>query len=67
MNDGWVGFMTQHLDRITQNASEEGPPGVIVVAYGAHKKDMILEVVRLGYVNHLIVDRSLADELKEDC
>lgn len=61
----WLGARRQTYiavaNRAAQRADQQG--GVIVVAAGAEKADPVMEVARRGWVNHLLVDTSLANAL----
>ncbi|HRT07775.1 MAG TPA: hypothetical protein P5233_05230 [Candidatus Paceibacterota bacterium] len=63
LNAGWTGLNDTHLARVARAAKPNGAPGVIVLAAGAAKADMILEIVRLGLVNELLIDATLAAAL----
>jgi DNA-binding transcriptional regulator LsrR (DeoR family) len=65
LNAGWTGIKSTHLQRIARQAASNGPAGVIVVASGAAKAPMIKEIITRGYVNELIIDQSLCDELRQ--
>lgn len=65
MNERWTGIDRGHLQRCAERANKKSRPGVIVVASGKAKAEMVREVVSRGLVNELIINRSLADGLME--
>ncbi|HEY6137685.1 MAG TPA: hypothetical protein VI670_07975 [Thermoanaerobaculia bacterium] len=60
----WTGITVDHYKRIAADAVRNGRPGVIVAAIGSSKAEIVLEVVRLGLVNELIIDHALAERLE---
>jgi DNA-binding transcriptional regulator LsrR (DeoR family) len=65
MNDRWTGIQEHHLQRCAREASKNGRPGVVIVALGQKRCDMVRRCVELGLVNELIIDQELAQGLKE--
>jgi len=63
MAGAWTGLTLQQCQRIARQAAHSERPGVIVVAIGASKKEIVLEVVQRGLVNELIIDHDLARAL----
>ena len=71
LNRGWTGIRQGDLTRISASAREEGPPGVILISLGdpaspatsAAKAEIIREVIRLGYVNHVVCSKAIASHL----
>lgn len=62
----WTGIRIEQLRRISAEAMTNGRPGVILVAIGANKADIVQAVVcREKLVNHLIIDETLAARLQE--
>jgi DNA-binding transcriptional regulator LsrR (DeoR family) len=62
----WTGLQPTHLRELAlraANAKSERTPGVICIAAGASKAACCIEALRLGYVNHLIVDKELGEKL----
>ena len=59
----WTGVTLAHLLRIARQADRTGRPGVILVALGSDRAEIVAEAVRRGLVNELIVDRQLANAL----
>jgi DNA-binding transcriptional regulator LsrR (DeoR family) len=62
----WTGVKISQL-RDCALRSQTGGPGVIVLAIGANKAQVVFEAVRRGLVQHLFTDQDLADELEEHC
>ena len=66
----WTGLQADHLRLCAQRASRgpNSPAGVIVVGRGRERVACVIEAVRRGLINHLIVDeelgRALIDRLK---
>ncbi len=63
LNKGWVGLTIDHLRSCASKADSGKAPGVIVVAYGAAKAEMVSEVIKLGLGSEFIVDEGLAEKL----
>ena len=62
--ESWSGIcITPHLLSIATNAISTGKPGVVVVAIGKNKANILLEVLKMGLINELIIDHDLADAL----
>jgi len=59
----WTGIKKWHMKKCARRAVISGTTGVILVAIGAHKASSVLESVKRGLVNELVIDRALADEL----
>lgn len=71
LNSRLTTLNAQHLSACANRANDSiskdsrtGNSGVICMAFGAHKKEAVLQSVRQGYVNQLIIDDVLADALK---
>jgi hypothetical protein len=64
LNDGWTGIKGAHLARVAGDAKQSGAPGIILLAGGGAKAEMVAEIVRLGLVNVLLLDSYLANALK---
>jgi DNA-binding transcriptional regulator LsrR (DeoR family) len=66
INDRWAGVRLEHLARCARAATGgAGRAGVIVLAVGRSKAEVVLECVRGGLVNELIVDHDLAQALAQ--
>ena len=59
INDQWTGIRKEHFEL----CANRGSPGVVLLAIGKAKAEIVCECVRLGLVNHLIIDHDLAEEL----
>lgn len=64
LNQGWLGIKEDHIQKIVAKSMAGRGPGVIVVADGAEKAEMVREVVARGYVNSLAISSSLAETIK---
>jgi len=53
LNEGLTGLRRAHLERICQLADGVSSPGVILIAFGQQKRELIREIVRLGLVTTL--------------
>ena len=63
----WLGLNTDHLDSLSREAREsENRVGVCAYAAGGHRSEIVLEAIRRGYLNHLICDSSLAEQMVKD-
>jgi DNA-binding transcriptional regulator LsrR (DeoR family) len=56
----WTGLTLAQCQRIARQAVHTERPGVVVVAIGASKKEMVLAGVEQGLINALIIDHDLA-------
>jgi DNA-binding transcriptional regulator LsrR (DeoR family) len=66
INDRWAGVRLEHFARCAQEAARgAGRAGVIVLAIGRSKAEVVLECVRGGLVNELIIDHELAQALTQ--
>jgi DNA-binding transcriptional regulator LsrR (DeoR family) len=67
INARWTGIQVDHLRRCAERAararSGKGPRGVVIVALGKEKAEVVAECVRLGIVTRLIIDHELAQAL----
>jgi DNA-binding transcriptional regulator LsrR (DeoR family) len=66
----WTGLSRRHIEQCARRAFGEksastGPPGVVVVSVGRKRAPFLLEAIRLGLINHLIVDDELQDGLEQ--
>jgi DNA-binding transcriptional regulator LsrR (DeoR family) len=64
----WTGLQKEHLIKCSARGSDaydKGPPGVVVVSGGTGRAAPICELIKLGLVNHLIIDDVLANELEK--
>ena len=62
----WTGLLREHLAGCATRAvsSQSTGPGVVVVAIGAGRTETLLECIRLGLINHLVIDNELSQQLK---
>lgn len=64
LNDMWTGLQIDHVRGIADRASNDpAKNGVVIVAMQAERAATILELVRSGLVNELIIDQKAADQL----
>ena len=64
INDRWTGVRLEHIAGCAQAAARDGDrAGVVVVAIGRAKAPPLLECVRGGLINELIIDHDLAQAL----
>jgi DNA-binding transcriptional regulator LsrR (DeoR family) len=63
----WTGLQKDHIRGCVDRASARGSAaaGVIVVAIGVERAPTVLEAVRLGLVNRLVLDGPLSESLIE--
>lgn len=64
----WTGLTIEHLKACSRRAHDQpdpfgGPPGVVVICAGAERAPFLIEAVKQGVINHLIVDDELQEEL----
>jgi DNA-binding transcriptional regulator LsrR (DeoR family) len=62
LNNGWTCVKQSDLQRVARVA--EKAPGMIVVASGARKSELVRHIVELGMANELIIDEDLAAALE---
>ncbi len=66
LNRMWTGVQIDHVRRLAQRAAANpGQPGVVIVALQAERGDAILELIRLGLINELIIDQAAAERLSD--
>lgn len=66
LNRRWMGARLEHYEQCAERAKEQRLPGVVVVAFGIHRREVVTQCVRLGLINQLIVDRSLARSISSN-
>jgi len=68
LNSRWTGITRPQLESCARRSATadplQGVPGVCVVAIGRNKALFVCEAVKLGLVNHLIIDDDLGQELE---
>jgi DNA-binding transcriptional regulator LsrR (DeoR family) len=69
LNLRWTGISRSSLDSCARRSVAADPftgaPGVCAVAIGRNKAPFTYEAVKLGLVNHLIIDEDLGDEIEK--
>jgi len=65
VNERWTGVKESHFRRCAVRARENNLPGVTVLAVGAVRAETVLQCVKLGLVNHLVLDSDCAENLNE--
>ena len=64
LNKMWTGIQMQHVrDLARRAANNSNINGVVIVALQAERGETVLELIRLGLVNELIIDQAVADRL----
>jgi hypothetical protein len=64
----WTGLKIEHLKECSTRAFSErsrSRPGVTLLSFGAGHVDVVLEAVRLGLVNHLIIGSDLEEAIAQ--
>lgn len=64
LNDMWTGLHLAHVRDIAARGFEHTAAGVVVVAVGAGRAGVILELIRGTLVNEVIIDHAGANELR---
>jgi DNA-binding transcriptional regulator LsrR (DeoR family) len=65
--DMWIGISSEDLKGVVARSAGTAQPGVVVLAIGANKADIVYEVVHRGLVSELFVDQDLAFGLAKLC
>ena len=66
LNRMWTGLQIEHVrDLAARAANDPQVAGVVIIALQAERGDAILELIRSGLVNELIIDHAAADRLFE--
>jgi DNA-binding transcriptional regulator LsrR (DeoR family) len=63
----WTGVKIKQLENCAARARDSDAPGVIVLAIGASKAQVVHAAVRRGLIQHLFMDQDLADRLEQIC
>ena len=63
VNERWNGVREDHFRSCAVRARESDSPGVIVFAVGAVRAKVILQCLKLGLINHLVLDSDCAQAL----
>jgi DNA-binding transcriptional regulator LsrR (DeoR family) len=64
INRAWMGARLDHLRQCARRALGASLPGVVLCAIGANKADSVMEIIRLGLANRLVVDTDLWQQLQ---
>jgi len=59
----WTGVKETHFRRCAVRARENSLPGVTVLAVGAVRAEIVLQCVKRGLVNYLVLDSDCAEKL----
>ena len=59
LNAGWTGLQVKHLDAFRQSSKKR----LILIAYNSSKAEVIREVLRCGWVQHLIISATVSTAL----
>lgn len=66
LNMMWTGLHYEHLENIARESEQnQRKSGNIVVAIGREKAPALIEIIRLGLVNELLIDQDLAMALEQ--
>jgi DNA-binding transcriptional regulator LsrR (DeoR family) len=65
IRDRWNGVRVEHLQECARKARNGSKPGIVVVATDRDKATFLLHIIRLGLVNQLLIDQTLAEELEQ--
>ncbi len=63
VNERWTGIKENHFRRCALRAREHGLPGVVLLAVGAVRADVVRECVKLGLTTRLILCSECASKL----
>ena len=68
INARWTGVKVANLKRCADRAFKgdpmTGPPGLVIAAVDARKANIVLDIVKRGLVNHLLIDEDLQEALE---
>lgn len=64
INAMWTGITMDHLSWLAGNAAQNGTPGVVVIAIGRERAEVIYEMISQHLVNQLVIDWDLANALE---
>jgi len=67
VNERWLGIQFQHLQNCAAVALRKRTPGVVVLAIGEGKAEVVLEAIKHKLVNILCCDMRLMKRLEELC
>lgn len=63
VNERWTGIKESHFRRCALQAREHGLPGVVLLAVGAVRADVVRECVKLGLATRLVLCSDCANKL----
>ena len=65
--EGWTGINEEQLLRLAQTARERGTPGIVVLVFESDlkKAEFTCELLRRGFINHLVGSAELIEKLKQ--
>jgi len=63
VNDRWTGIKETQFLRCAVRARENDLPGVVMLVVGAVRAEIALQCIKLGLVNHLVLDTHCAQQL----
>jgi DNA-binding transcriptional regulator LsrR (DeoR family) len=64
--DMWTGITMRQLQHLVRRSATEGTPGVVVLAMGASRNEVVREILRRNLCNQLVIDLDLANQLSRD-
>lgn len=67
VNERWLGIQFQHLQNCAAAALRKRTPGVVVLAIGEEKAEVVLEAIKHKLVNIVCCDMRLMKRLEELC
>lgn len=64
----WTGLRQDHVEACAERArafadDRKGPPGVILISVGEKRAHVVLEAIKRGLINHLVIDSQLEQAL----
>jgi DNA-binding transcriptional regulator LsrR (DeoR family) len=66
MNENWTGIQIEQIRACSERARKTGRPGVILVAFGKNKAEIVKKCTDEHLINELIVDYHLAKGLIDE-
>lgn len=64
LSEMWTGVTYAQMDGLAKRATKSDCPGIVVVAIGHRRSEVVCEILVRGLCNELIVDRELATALE---
>jgi len=65
INERFLGPKPEHILECAERAREEGNIGVVIIASGEKKADILHSIIERRYVNGIIIDSELAEKLMD--